>query len=310
MASSQDIFGSKQSTGKKLAIISQYLAMYQKAMKSSGYFRTYYVDAFAGTGEIQLADKIEDDAYWFGEIAETAVEDANKFIDGSTEIALGISPAFDGYLFVEKNKTKFLELKERFKSHPEAPKIDFKCGDANDHVIQFCKNMQKGDRAVIFLDPYGSQVRWETLVAIAETKAVDVWYLFPAGLSVFRQISNKATVHRTHSPSLDRIFGTPDWRTAFIKPKSNPTLFDNDATINVKTVTPESAADFMKDRLNTVFEGGVAEFKIGLGQHAYPSYYLLFAWANPAGAAKKLANKLATAAITAMENKDGRPFKH
>lgn len=308
MTTSQDIFGSKQSTGRKLDIIRNYLQMYQKAMKSRGYFKTYYVDAFAGTGEIQLGDKVEDDAYWFGKIAETAVEEADKFIDGSTEIALGISPPFDGYLFVEKSRTKFLELKERFNSHPHASKIDFKCGDANDHVIQFCNNMRTGDRAIIFLDPYGSQVKWETLVAIAETKAVDVWYLFPAGLSVFRQVSNKGTVDKTHSPSLDRIFGTPDWRTAFVKPKPNPTLFDSDATVNVKTVTPESAADFMIDRLKTVFEGGVADFKIKLGQHAYPSYYLLFAWANPAEPAKVLANKLARAAVTAMENKDGRPF--
>lgn len=215
---------------------------------------------------------------------------------------------FDGYLFVEKSKTKFLELKERFKSHLHTSKIDFRHGDANDHVIQFCKNMRTGDRAVIFLDPFGSQVKWETLVAIAETKAVDVWYLFPAGLSVFRQVSNKGTVDKTHSPSLDRIFGTPDWRKAFIKPKPNPTLFDNNATMNFKTVTPESAADFMIDRLRTVFEGGVADFRIPLGQHGYPSYYLLFAWANPAASAKTLANKLARAAVTATENNHGRPF--
>ena len=308
MATSQDIFGSEQSTGRKLGIITEYLTMYQKAMKSRGYFKTYYVDAFAGTGEIQLSDKIRDDAYWFGEIAETAADDASHFIQGSTEIALSVELPFDGYLFVEKDKKKFSELKERFQAHPEFSKIEFQCGDANDHVIQFCKTMRTGDRAVVFLDPFGSQVNWETLAALAETKAVDVWYLFPAGLSVFRQVSNRGTVDKTHSPSLDRIFGTPDWRSAFIKQKSNPTLFDYEATVDVKTVTPESAADFMIERLRTVFKGGVADFKIPLGQHAYPSYYLLFAWANPTDSAKALANKLARAAVKAMENKDGRPL--
>jgi hypothetical protein len=34
-------------------------------------------------------------------------------------------------------------------------------------------------RGVIFLDPFGASLEWETLKFIAATKALDVWYLFP-----------------------------------------------------------------------------------------------------------------------------------
>ena len=34
-------------------------------------------------------------------------------------------------------------------------------------------------RAVLFLDPYGMQVEWATIEAVAKTKAIDLWLLFP-----------------------------------------------------------------------------------------------------------------------------------
>jgi len=34
-------------------------------------------------------------------------------------------------------------------------------------------------RGVIFLDPYGMEVSWETVEAIARTEALDCWYFFP-----------------------------------------------------------------------------------------------------------------------------------
>jgi len=33
-------------------------------------------------------------------------------------------------------------------------------------------------RGVVFLDPYALQVDWDTLILLAETRAIDVWYLF------------------------------------------------------------------------------------------------------------------------------------
>jgi hypothetical protein len=35
---------------------------------------------------------------------------------------------------------------------------------------------------VLFLDPYGMQVDWTTIEAIARTKAIDLRVLFPLGI--------------------------------------------------------------------------------------------------------------------------------
>ena len=73
-----------------------------------------------------------------------------------------------------------------------------------------------------------------------------------------------------------------------------------------KSLPPESAADFMIKRLKIIFKGGVLEEKIPLGKHAYPSYYLLFAWGNPSEKATSLARRLGKAAVKATDRKHGR----
>ncbi|MCF6197238.1 MAG: hypothetical protein L3J50_11115, partial [Emcibacter sp.] len=155
------------------------------------------------------------------------------------------------------------------------------------------------------LDPFGSQVEWKTIEVIASTQALDLWYLFPAGAGVFRQISNDGTIDPTHEPSITRLFGTEEWKTAFLKPSRQGDFFDQPVAYE-KVVTPESAALFMIERMKGIFKGGVLDIMIPLGKHAYKSYYLLFAWGNPSQKAKALANKLAKAAITATDRKNGR----
>lgn len=41
-------------------------------------------------------------------------------------------------------------------------------------------------RAVVFLDPFGMQVEWRTIERIGQTKAIDLWILFPLGVAVNR----------------------------------------------------------------------------------------------------------------------------
>ena len=147
-----------------------------------------------------------------------------------------------------------------------------------------------------------------TIEAIAATKKIDLWYLFPSGVGVFRQISKDGNVDPTHAPSITRLYGTEEWRTAFIKRKPAPNLFDLQATENEKTVDPAVAADFMLDRMKTIFKGGVGDFKVELRKHAYPSFHLLFAWGNPSEDASKLAKSLSNAAVKVAEKNYGRPI--
>ena len=282
--------------------------MYQKTVGEMKWARTHYIDAFAGSGQIPLTNNSNEGTLWADGADDKDFEMAQSFIKGSTQLALEVTPAFSQYTFIEKDKNKFDELSDLLIGHPLSDCVEIRNGDANIEVRSICSAMKSKDRAVLFLDPFGSQVEWETIEAIAKTKAIDMWYLFPAGLSVFRQISRDGNVHSTHSQSIDRIFGTSKWREAFVKKHTVLDLFNQETEVSEKLVTPESAAEFMIERLKTVFKGTVAEFKVPLGKHAYPSYYLLFASGNPSGPARKLTASLAKAAVKAIESKNGKPF--
>lgn len=294
----QKRFGSAGTTGRKLDVIGEYLSMYQKALQNTP-FSTVYIDGFAGSGEVPLAESKED----------LFDEDVQTVIAGSADRAMRVQPPFDRYVFIDKRKQCIDALRAKFGSTPHADRVRCIQGDANEHIQHICKSWQwRSQRGVVLLDPFGSQVSWatiESIESIATTAALDLWYLFPAGLSVFRQTSAAGTVDPTHSPSITRLFGNEDWKTAFLTPSRQPDLFDESEN-REKTVTPESATLFMIERLKSVFRGGVMEEMIPLGKHAYPSYYLLFAWGNESPRAQALASRLSKAAIRATDRKHGR----
>ena len=291
----QKRFGSADSTGRKLDVIEEYLSMYQIALSNTG-FETLYIDGFAGSGEVPFADHKNG----------LFDEDVKSVIAGSADRALNVLPPFARYIFIDKRKKCIEALKAKFANNPNGDHVRYFVGDANKHIQELCaKEQWRSVRGVVLLDPFGSQVKWPTIEAIAATQALDLWYLFPAGLSIFRQIGKDGTVDPTHEESITRIVGTEDWKTAFIKSSKQGDLFGERIT-HEKVVTPESATEFMIERLKTVFRGGVLETMIPLGKHAYPSYYLLFAWGNPSTKATALARKLSKAAVKATDRKHGR----
>lgn len=265
------------------------------ALKNTS-FQTVYIDGFAGSGEVPLAEHTDD----------LFDEDVQTVIAGSADRALNVEPPFERYIFIDERKKCIDALRTKFGDNPHANSVSYKRGDANEHIQEFCSSEQwKSQRGVVLLDPFGSQVNWPTVEAIAATKALDLWYLFPAGLSVFRQISSAGTVDPTHEASITRLLGTEEWKTAFLRPSKQGDLFGETEKLE-KVVTPENAALFMIERLREVFEGGVMDKMIPLGKHAYPSYYLLFAWGNASPKAKTLASRLSKAAVKATDRKHGR----
>lgn len=113
-----------------------------------------------------------------------SVTEFDPFIKGSTERALQLGEAFDQYIFIERSAQKVQRLAELRKMYPDiAARISIAQGDANTELQKFAVQTNwRRTRAVVFLDPFGNNVEWRTIEAIARTKAIDLWYLFPAGL--------------------------------------------------------------------------------------------------------------------------------
>lgn len=288
-------------TEKKLRRIDDYLAAYMKIFTgnpAASNLRTHYVDAFAGTGyrSSQVArNRME------GLLFEDALKDAdaNYLKEGSVRVALRQEKPFDNYIFVDRSSEHASQLEELKSEFPNlASRISVKADDANAFLERWCREIDwKGNRAVVFLDPYGMQVDWSTIEAIANTKAIDLWILFPLGQAVNRLLTRRKLPEGAHADSLTRIFGTDSWKEAFYEAfdeTSDPlTLFEPEEG-HAKRADFEIIGKFFVDRLKTVFEL-VAENPLPLKNSTNnPIYLLCFAAANPKGAktAVRIANHI------------------
>lgn len=118
-----------------------------------------------------------------------------EVMEGSTKRSLEIDVPFFEYYFNEKSPSKVKKLEEMAMSYPDLlSRIKISRGDAVDELKSFCASLEQNDRAVIFLDPCGGQVTFEILKIIADTNKADLWYLFPSGLNVVRQIKLDNTI--------------------------------------------------------------------------------------------------------------------
>ena len=285
---SQMSFGGMH-TEEKLNVLEKYLSAYQRVLKNTGFTTTFF-DAFAGTGEIpleQLGGLFQD------------VEEADPFIEGSARRALAVDPPFSRYVFVEKSRRKAGQLERLRADFPNlADRIQIERADANAAIQEFCgRTNWKKNRAVIVLDPFGNQVGWGTLEAIANTRAIDVWYLFPAHLGINRQISSAAELDVAKAASLDFVFGTNEWRAEFLTTIKAGDLLSGERERLVKQATVDSITRFMIGRMKGVFKGVVLDEWLPLGRGGSHWYSLLFACSNPSPAATRIAERVARAVM-------------
>jgi three-Cys-motif partner protein len=288
-------FGSATSTVLKLETVFDYLNFYTNALKNkpspTSRFQLKYLDAFAGSGAIELSD------------AEAlpllgGTEDFDQVVEGSARRALQVINPFSHYVFSDVNRKNIMELESLKQEFPDlADRIKITREDANKVVHNFCRDLRPMDRAVVFLDPYGNQVSFETLRVIANTKKIDLWYLFPSWWGVERQISGEGKITEESGRSLDRLFGTFDWRDEVIANKQEVDLFGV-RDIPEKIATVDSVTRYMIKRMKTIFGEGVSEKWLPLGRNGQPGYSLIFACANKSDVAKKLAHKVANAVMS------------
>ena len=278
-------------TEKKLLVVQKYLERFLQVMSKQDYAQTVYIDAFAGTGTIPFSQS--------GGLLKELI-DADEFSVGSALRATNLTRRFSSYKFIEKSRQKLDELENAINKQISPPtNVEYIRGDANEELLKLCPMLTKPNvRAVVFLDPFGNQVDWWTLDALARTQHVDLWYLFPAMLGVYRQIGNEgAKMTPEQTASLNSLFGPHDWKKAFIKTEKSWELFGTneheEKIANVNDITR-----FMIDCLETIFKGGVLKKWLPLGRNGAHWYSLIFAMANPSPNAKKAGHAIANHIMT------------
>jgi three-Cys-motif partner protein len=269
-------FGGRSWTQDKLERVRKYLVAYSHIMKDRP-FKYAYIDGFAGTGYHELAHNN----------AESLFDDADApeveaFLDGSARIALQVEPRFHTYIFIEKSRRKVIELEKLRADFPDkASDIVIETADANAYLQRLCTTCSwTKHRAVLFIDPFGMQLSWETLTAVGNTKAIDTWILFPVS-AVNRLLKNNGDIPPSWRKRLDIMFGGPEWFDVFFPVDKSAKLFETEEVTRQKTATMETIGEYFNKRLATVFAGVAPNPYTLRNSTGAPLFLLCFAAANP-----------------------------
>lgn len=265
----------------KLDLLERYLTFFNTALRQQPRpeypFDRIYIDAFAGTG-----------------VCDIKLKDGSRVaVKGSAKIAVDTEPPFHQVHLVDLNNKHVTELQALI-SNTGATQISVYQDDANTALRRIVEEINwRKTRGVLFLDPYGMAVEWTTLESIANTQALDVWYLFPLS-AVYRQAArNFSRVDEGKAAVLDKVLGTSEWRKVFYEASKQDSLLElSSEPAVVRTASPGEIATYVHERLLSIFRGWVSP-PIFLPDHGAPMFVLFFAVSNPAAPAVKLSKKAA-----------------
>lgn len=257
-------------TQQKLHILSLYLDAYTTALKNQP-FQLIYVDAFAGDGS------------WHpGSAYDTDYDDFRELHEGSPRIALDITDKpFDTLIFIEKDPQRCESLRKLRSEFPRRC-IEILNEDANVALPVFCENLRTHDRAVVFLDPFATEVSWTTVEGLASTQKVDCWILFPLG-AIARMMPKRSAPSEELANQLDRVFGGSEHWQDLYSTSSQLSFFEEERG-RERAGDSDQIAHQYRLRLQSVFAKVAPAGRELRNSKNSPMFQLFFAASNPKGA--------------------------
>jgi len=244
-------------TVKKLDAFINYVKAYTtilNSVKKQYNWKTIYFDGFAGYGE----RKIEIDT---GYSTLDCFPDENDYnlYQGSVARILNLPNeySFDFYYFIDKNKDYIAKL-EQIKETLEPSlkdKVIIRNDDCNNQLTLMAQAIKssKSYAALVFLDPFGMQINWESISQLKNTRS-DVWILVPSGVAINRLLDKKMKLKQIDK--LERFFGLPKERIEeiFYRQGTKSSLFGEDKTIEKVQDPITKIIDIYIQQLKTVWE--------------------------------------------------------
>ena len=271
---------------KKLNVLDEYLKFYTTALKKRG-FELVYIDAFAGSPDVTIRDEGSPPELLRLATGGTPVKPGEKYTASSARRALKFKNSFKRLHFFEKDPTRVKALRDIGDKHDN---VEITLGECNSLICDLRHSlMPPSVRGVAFLDPYGANVEWRTLEALASTKHMEVIINFPLGMAINR-LTRKDAIKLKGSQRilLDKVFGTDKWfDEVYYKGDSN---FWGDAPTKKTQESPAILLQFYLDRLEKLFGYVVDRPTLINCTTGQKLYYLI--WAGPDKLGKKGADHI------------------
>jgi three-Cys-motif partner protein len=236
----EDIIG--KWSEEKLDLLEKYLKAYSVIMnkeKETWLRSYYYIDAFAGS------------------VRPKAKDDEQRYIEGSPLRALQTSPKFDGYWFIDVSPQRIERVQNLRNEFPDS-KIEIYSGNCNEVLVneiipEIPYSSKK--RAFVFLDPYGLQVDWETIRALANTKVCDIFINFSV-MGVTRLLPKGQSPDPDVITRLDKVMGNTEWIHQIYSesPSTQLNLFgQSESTISREKIPAEWLSLLYTEQLKELF---------------------------------------------------------
>ena len=180
----------------ELTIIKEYATAYSKILSAQTHpgLDHVYIDAFAGAGKC-------------------VSRATGEIISGSPLNALGVTPPFKAYHFIELKPYKVESLRE---ISANSPNVHLYEGDCNEILLKKVfpqVRFDKYQRALALLDPYGLHLNWEVIKAAADTRCIEIFLNFPVA-DMNRNVfwNNPQNVDEQDIQRMNAFWGDASWR--------------------------------------------------------------------------------------------------
>jgi len=257
---------------EKLEALARYLDFYTKVLKNQRW-RTIYVDGYAGGGRAALRAPAREATPLLQDEQDVELV---EYINGSPRVALEIANPFGRYVLIEPDATRAARLEALREEYKDSRQIDVLQQDAASGIgWLLTQNItQRTHRGVVFLDPFGADLDWAVIQALAEMRVFEVVINFALNMAIQRMLPNSGDFQPGWRDRLDAYFGTSAWYEAVYETRSE--LFEN--RIQKRADYLENLLELYRRRLKEAF-GYVSQPKVIQNTRGVPLYHLL--WAGP-----------------------------
>lgn len=149
-----------------------------------------YVDLFAGAGYVRLRD-------------------SGLIVPNAAMLAFHVGQRFGRYILCDEDPEKLDALRKRIERIAPDADVCYIQGDSNERVAEVCDLVPRNALSFCFVDPYGINIKLETIRRLASGRKMDFLILLALQMDANR---NRALYASEGSKRLDEFLGSIGWR--------------------------------------------------------------------------------------------------